>query len=112
VDIVWQPSAAISGNYKAFVHLLDSTGAIIAQSDALPGGDYVTSRWMAGEVILDQHVLTLPPEVASNRDLSGYQLVTGLYDPIGMQRLSARAADGTELPDGRIPLGSLSPPLP
>jgi hypothetical protein len=112
VDIVWQPAAHIGGNYKVFVHLLDDTGTIIAQSDAIPGGDKVTSRWLAGEVILDRHILTLPPEVAASDNLEGYQLVAGLYDPIGMQRLSARTPDGAEIADGRVPLGSLSLPAP
>jgi hypothetical protein len=112
VDIVWQSAARINGNYKAFVHLLDNTGTIVAQSDAIPGGDYVTSRWLPGEVILDRHLLALPPEVASSDNMEGYQLVAGLYDPIGMQRLSARTSDGADLPDGRASLGTLSPPAP
>jgi 4-amino-4-deoxy-L-arabinose transferase-like glycosyltransferase len=112
VDLVWQPVARVNGNYKAFVHLLDSTGTIIAQSDANPGGDTLTSRWLPGEVILDRHILTLPPGVAASDNLEGYQLVAGLYDPIGMQRLSARTVGGIDLPDGRVPLGSLSLPAP
>ncbi|MCC6458567.1 MAG: glycosyltransferase family 39 protein [Caldilineaceae bacterium] len=112
VDLVWQPSTRINANYNAFVHLLDSTGAIVAQSDATPGGDKISSRWLPGEVILDQHILTLPPEVASSNELASYQLVAGLYDPIGMQRLLARTLNGADLPDGRAPLGALSLPSP
>jgi hypothetical protein len=97
VDLVWQPSARINANYNAFVHLLDSAGTIVAQSDATPGGDKIT---------------TLPPEVASKDELGSYQLVAGLYDPIGMQRLLARTPSAEELPDGRAPLGSLSVPSP
>lgn len=112
VELVWQSVSQINGNYKAFVHLLDSTGAIIAQSDAIPGGDKVTNRWLPGEVILDRHILTLPPEVAASENVAEYQLVAGLYDPIGMQRLNARTHEGSDVPDGRISLGSLSPPAP
>ena len=112
VDLVWQPSARIDGNYKAFIHLLDSSGTIIAQSDAIPGGDNVTNRWQAGEVILDRHILTLPPEVASSDNVQSYQLVAGLYDSIGMQRLSARTPAGVDVSDGRVPLGPLSLPAP
>ena len=112
VEIVWQPLADISGNYKVFVHLLDSSGTIVAQADAIPGGGNGTSRWLSGEVILDHQLLTLPPEIAASDDLSAYQLVAGLYDPIGMQRLAARTSDGADVPDGRIPLGSLSLPAP
>jgi hypothetical protein len=108
VDLVWQPSARISGNYKAFVHLLDNSGTIIAQSDAIPGGDHVTNRWLPAEVILDRHILTLPPELPA----AEYTLVAGLYDAIGMQRLPARTSGGQELPDAVAPLGpvSLTPP--
>lgn len=109
VEIVWQAAANISGNYKAFVHLIDGTGAIVAQSDAVPG-EKVTSRWLAGEVIIDRHLLTLPTELANSDELADYQLVAGLYDAIGMQRLTANTADGAEVTDGRIPLGSPSGP--
>ncbi len=112
VDLVWQPVAHINSNYNAFVHLLDNNGTIIAQSDAVPGGDKVTNRWLPGEVILDRHLLTLPPDLASSSNLDGYQLVAGLYDSIGMQRLSARTSDGVEVADGRVPLGLLSLPAP
>lgn len=112
VDLVWQPQGRISGNYNVFVHLLDANGNIIAQADAIPGGGAGTSRWLPGEIILDRQILTLPPEVAASDALSDFQLVAGLYDSIGMQRLSARTADGTEVPEGRIPLGSLSLPAP
>jgi hypothetical protein len=112
VDLVWRPAARINGNYKAFVHLLDSTGAILAQSDAIPGGNKTTARWLPGEIILDRHILTLPPAVAAGDGLGDYELVAGLYDPIGMQRLPAHAASGDGIADGRAPLGSLSMPSP
>lgn len=89
-----------------------AAGSIVAQSDAIPGGDKVTNRWLPGEVILDHHVLALPPEVAGSDDLDSYQLVAGLYDPIGMQRVPARTSSGEEVPDGRAPLGSPSLPSP
>jgi hypothetical protein len=112
VELIWKPAARITGNYMAFVHLLDPSGAIIAQSDAIPGGDHVTSRWLAEEIILDRHLLTLPPDVAQSEELSGYQIVAGLYDAIGMNRLTARTGDGMEIADGRVPLGPPASPLP
>jgi hypothetical protein len=105
VDIVWQAASHIDANYKVFVHLLDSAGTIVAQSDAIPG-DKGTSHWLPGEVILDPQILTLPPGLATSPDLQHYQIVAGLYDPIGMQRLTARRTDGSEIADGRVPLGS------
>jgi hypothetical protein len=112
VELVWQPVAAIKGNYKAFVHLLDNAGNIVAQSDAVPGGTQVTSRWLAGEVILDRHLLTLLPESIERDNLASYQLVAGLYDAISMVRLTARAADGSEIADQRVPLGAPILPTP
>lgn len=103
VDLVWQPTARVSSSYKAFVHLLDSAGTIIAQSDAIPGGNG-TNRWLPTEVILDRHLLTLPPETAPG----DYQLVVGLYDPIGMQRLPARTPDGEASPNSVAPLGPVT----
>ncbi len=105
VDLVWQPAARVNSSYKAFVHLIDSAGTIIAQSDAIPGGNG-TNRWLPTEVILDRHLLTLPPEVAPG----DYQLIVGLYDPISMQRLPTRTPNGEASPDSVATLGPVTLP--
>ena len=107
VELVWQAQSRIAGNYKAFVHLLDANGTIVAQSDALPAEGYATNRWLPGEVVLDRHTLRLPSDLPPGE----YRLVAGLYEPISMYRLNARNANQNALPDNLAPLGELTWPL-
>ncbi len=106
LTLVWQAQTAPHGNYKAFVHLLDAEGAIVAQSDATPGPDYPTNRWLAGEVVLDSHLLELPASLAPGN----YTVVTGLYDPISAERLNAVADHGQPLPDNRAVVQQITVP--
>jgi hypothetical protein len=63
-------------DYTVFVHLLDATGQLVAQADARPrSGAYPTSAWAAGDVIPDDHVLSLPTNLAPGR----YTIRMGLY---------------------------------
>ena len=108
LPLVWQPIGPITGNYKAFVHLLDNQGNIVAQSDTVPADGYATNRWLPAEVIVDRHIIYLPSELPAG----DYTLVAGLYEPIGVHRLTARNAEGALLPDGLAPLGPLKLPSP
>jgi hypothetical protein len=73
----WQTSTPIETPYNIFVHLLDATGNLVAQSDVRPEGDvHSTIRWRPGETIEDRHLLELPGDLAAGP----YQLVVGLYD--------------------------------
>ena len=45
VTLVWQALRPPDADYVVFVHLMDATGKLVAQSDATPAGDYPTSRW-------------------------------------------------------------------
>lgn len=103
VTLVWQAAARIAGNYTVFVHLLDPDGRIVAQSDHVPAGDYDTNRWLPGEVVVDDHRLALPDHLASGV----YQVVAGMYEPIGGRRLQAASSDGEPLPEDRISLGNI-----
>jgi 4-amino-4-deoxy-L-arabinose transferase-like glycosyltransferase len=108
LQLVWQPVGPITGNYKAFVHLLDNRGTIVAQSDTVPAEGYTTNRWLPAEVIVDRHIVYLPAELPAG----DYTLVAGLYEPIDVHRLTARNAAGDLLADGLVPLGPLTlPPL-
>lgn len=83
-------------NAKVFAHLLDASGVVLAQSDAVPvNGTRPLASWQAGEDILDVHLLRLPSEL----DLSGASLRIGLYDPETLKRLAAYEQTGARLPD-------------
>ncbi|MCS7002314.1 MAG: hypothetical protein NZ518_05630, partial [Dehalococcoidia bacterium] len=66
VRLWWTVLAAPPENYTTFVHLVGPTGALIAQSDARPGGDfYPSQRWRAGERLVDRHVVAVPASAAA-----------------------------------------------
>ena len=63
-------------NYVVFVHLLDSAGTVITQWEAEPlAGQYPTSRWQPGEVVVDSFDLTLPADLKPDQ----YRLVAGMH---------------------------------
>lgn len=85
VTLLWKASATPSTAYKVFVHLLDTSGQIIAQSDSEPvGGTRPTWSWVNGEYLIDQHRLTF-----NRTDYHGSaKIEVGLYDPSSQIRVS------------------------
>ncbi len=77
VTLVWQAVEEMPQDYVVFLHLRSAEGdAPVAQVDEMPrAGGYPTSLWMSGEVVSDEHVLTLPPDLAPG----DYVLYVGLY---------------------------------
>ena len=77
VTLVWQAIEEMPQDYVVFLHLRDAEAdAPVAQVDEMPrAGGYPTSLWMSGEVVTDDHVLTLPPDLAPG----DYVLYVGLY---------------------------------
>ena len=85
VKLFWRALKTIDEDYTVFVHLVDANGKIIAQKDDQPQrGAYPTSFWDAGEVIGDEHALTIPRDALSGT----YQVEVGIY----------RVSDGARLP--------------
>ena len=107
VTLVWQEDARVEGNYKAFLHLLNAEGTIVAQSDSVPAQGYATNRWVPDEVVVDRHLLALPDGLPAG----AYTLVAGLYEPIGGRRLTIRTAAGEALPHDLAPLGEVTLPI-
>ena len=90
IPLVWRAEAETPTDYRVFVHLVDATGAIVAQSDAAPAGwTRPTTGWLPGEYVPDTHTLTLP-SVLPDGPLT---LRVGLYDPDTGARLLSGAAD-------------------
>lgn len=85
VLLEWQPTAPISRDYTVFVHLVAADGTIVSQSDAQPGWvvAWPTSRWSAGQPVLDSHQLELPPDLSPGH----YQVQVGLYHWENLERL-------------------------
>jgi len=95
--LYWQATGPVGADYTVFVHLLDGSKTIIAQADGPPAaGRYPTSYWMPGEIIEDEHTVTVPLESAGP-----YRLAVGLYDPKTMNRLEMRDEQGQSVPDNQ-----------
>lgn len=84
ITLYWQALREMTSDFKSFVHLLDSSGRLVAGSDAVPANwTRPTTGWLAGEYVADLHTLTLP----GNLPLGEYRLEAGLYDAESNQRL-------------------------
>jgi len=104
ITLFWQSQVNLDRNLVVLVHLTDEAGNIVAQADGVPvNGMRLTLSWRAGEVLVDEHALQLPAELAPG----AYQLWVGFYDPDSGARLAARAGDEV-WPDGRLPLTHLT----
>jgi hypothetical protein len=107
VVLQWTPVAPMPP-LSVFVHLVDGSGRIVAQSDGEPaGGARPTTGWRAGEVIVEVRELVLPP----GADLGNVEIRIGLYNSSGSRMLvSGRQAEGAavvaELVAGRPKSGS------
>ena len=96
VTLLWHTLKQATEDYTVFVHLVDQNGHLLSQHDGPPdGGNYVTSRWLAGTTFVDVHPIALPAGLPSGR----YILQVGWYDPATNQRLPLRDASATDLPD-------------
>lgn len=102
--IYWQAQQPVLQSYTVFVHLLDSTGRLVAQQDNLPvQGLAPTDTWQAGAVIRDPYRLALPPETPPGQ----YQIVVGLYTAEG--RVSIQSGSGEPGESFALPLTLVQP---
>jgi hypothetical protein len=100
LSLIWQATRPFYRDLKLFVHLLDSSGQVIAQTDPLAGlgagpegTDYFTSQWDPGQMILDEVALDISPEAPPGP----YRLAIGLYDGETLERLPVVGRE-----DGRV----------
>jgi hypothetical protein len=87
----------MDASYTVFAQLLDPTGTIRAQVDAVPrGGGYPTVWWLPDELVVDDLLMTLPSDASPD---TTYRLIVGLYDPAIGDRLTVAStgADFLEL---------------
>ncbi len=95
ISLYWRADGFFPSSYRVFVHLVDASGQIIAQSDGEPANwARPTTGWLPGEYILDTHTLLLP----DGSPPLPLTLRIGLYDPQTGQRLQTEAGDYVELP--------------
>jgi hypothetical protein len=83
ITLYWQAQSLLSLRYKVFIHLLSppqkkGQGEVVAQADDFPVcGTSHTNTWASGEVVLDRHLLKLPPGLSPG----DYTLLVGMYEP-------------------------------
>lgn len=83
VTLFWQASQKVKPSYVSFIHVLDSSGQLRAQSDHIPDGASPTYTWAPGEVVSDHHVIHLDKSIPAGE----YTLVAGVYDSLTQERL-------------------------
>lgn len=97
IALYWRADENIEQRYKVFLHLVDEDGSIIAQRDSEPvGGLALTTTWVPGETVVDNHGLLVP----IGTGLGEYRLHLGLYEtfnPLARLPLSSPDIDGDSL---------------
>ena len=85
--------------YKVFVHVVDASGAVLAQQDGEPVGGFTpTTRWLPGEIVVDAHEVRLPAGLAPG----SYTVLAGMYDFQTMRNLEARDEAGSAYAGGEF----------
>jgi 4-amino-4-deoxy-L-arabinose transferase-like glycosyltransferase len=92
----WQATLLPLPPLKAFVHLTDSNGKLVAQSDGL---NAPPQFWRAGDVIVQLHRFQVPPDAAPGV----YQWTVGLYESQTLARVQFKPeGDQLRLPDVKV----------
>jgi hypothetical protein len=92
----WQATLLPLPPLKAFVHLTDSNGRLMAQSDGL---NAPPQFWRAGDVIVQLHRFQIPPDAAPGV----YQWTVGLYNAQTLVRERFKfGGDELRLPDVEV----------
>jgi hypothetical protein len=95
VIVNWQCLAPVP-DYTAFVHLVASSGILVAQRDSVPrAGTYPTSIWDQDEVVPDVYALTIPRDA----EPGDYRIIVGMYPFPSLQRLPVTDAAHRALGD-------------
>lgn len=102
VLVLWRALAPIHEDFTAFIHVLDASGQLVAQSDTQPlNGRYPTSQWSAGVHVGDQMTIQLPAALPPGL----YEMRLGLYHQPDAARLQVSQAH--QVRDDTVVLGLL-----
>jgi len=99
LSLRWEARARPAASYTVFVHFRDTPTTAYLHGEDLPPrrGAYPTDWWDPGEVIWDEHLLTLPVESAQPPPLDLY---VGLYT--NDKRLAVTDAQGNQMPNSEV----------
>ncbi len=85
IQIYWQTVTQPDFDYSTFVHLVDSSGQMVAQSDVGLGQsiNYLPTNWAVGDMVMEIYSITFPDDLPSGT----YQIRTGMYNWVSGKRL-------------------------
>ena len=102
LSLRFEAARAPDKDYTLFVHAVDAAGQPLGQADGEPhNGEYPTSFWGSGEVVIETRALTLTQPPA--------RLVAGWYDRVTGARLPVLRADGSSWADNVVTLWEQRP---
>ncbi len=84
VSLGWQVIETPSRDWRAFVQLLDTRGAVAAGWEGPPLVDLPSRQWLPGDLLRTPWSLRLPAALPDG----SYQLIAGFFDPTNGQRLA------------------------
>lgn len=94
VRLIWDAKGPLSPDTSAFVHVVGS-GGLVGQLDGPPGELYPARLWRAGDTVVDERDIALPPGTGVS------EVRVGLYDVKTLQRQQlASGADYVVVPRG------------
>lgn len=94
VTLVWRAEAETDVSYRAFLHLSDRDGQVVAQSDGVPDEwRRPTTSWVPGEIITDVRTLAIPDEASPGE----YTLTGGLYTPVDGRLTDSDGRDAVQV---------------
>ena len=100
VTLHWHAAEPPDKDYTTSLQLLDPSGKLVAQKDAMPMNNTLpTSGWQPGQEVYDPISLDVPPNLPDG----DYPLIVVLYDHVTGQRLTVSGADHASL--GTVHLG-------
>ncbi|NJN53631.1 MAG: hypothetical protein HC804_02055 [Anaerolineae bacterium] len=95
LTLIWQAEQLPATDYTMFVHLLQPDGSCtpcVWQQDSMPQqGQYPTTRWQIGEVVIDSYQIVIPAETPPGI----FPLEIGIYIAENGRRLQATLPNGT-----------------
>ena len=93
VRLYWKALQPLEEDYIVFVHLLDSSGELVASHDGPPRNrESPTSTWLPGDIVPDVHSVDL----GDGTPAGTYQLWVGIYTWPDIERLPVRDREGME----------------
>ncbi|MCA9866722.1 MAG: hypothetical protein KC410_09575 [Anaerolineales bacterium] len=95
LSLYWQAQRPLEIDYQSFVHVIDSSGELVAQSDKLNPGEFPTSRWPIDKYVPDRHQIRLPDDLPPGV----YSVLTGIWVQSEGWRLAVFDARGQPVGD-------------